>query len=92
MLLGLKYMLSSWGYKRNVMDVDSKFTSLTCESREILTVDVKDGNLICNWDVSRQTWQELQNSDEMQQLMSRAADQLKKGSVGGKGFAKGGPE
>ena len=91
MLLGVKYMLGNWGFKKNLMEVDSAYTSLKCDKKVVLTVEISAGGVECKWDGGWQSWTELQESEELKQLIINASEQVKKGNAG-KGFAKGGPQ
>ena len=92
MLLGVKYMLGNWGFKKSLMKVDDEYISLKCDKKTVLTVSVTTGGLVCNWDADWKTWAELQNCEEMKELITRTSEQLKKGAAAskGKGFTKDG--
>ena len=93
-MLGLRWQLSQWGtYAKDQIKVDDKTLTMKIGREPILAVSVSEGRIQLTWlNDEWSKWQELQESAELQQLITTANDSLTKASAAqpkGKGKSTG---
>ena len=93
-LFGLKKtMVQTWGWNKFAVWVDEAELTLKAEGELVVTASVVEGSgskkLVCDWNGEWATWQQLQRSSELAQLLLKAEETLGKTS-GNKGKGKNG--
>ena len=82
LMLGLRWQLSRWGtYAKEQIKVDDKTLTMKIGREPVLAVGTPEGRIQLNWlNDEWRNWQELQESVELQQLITTANDSLTKSS------------
>ena len=82
LMLGLRWQLSQWGtYAKDQIKIDDKTLTMKIGREPILAVSTPAGRVQLKWlNDEWSNWQELQESPELQQLITTANDSLTKAS------------
>ena len=96
-LMAMKRMLVEWEYPRSIVDIDLDTCTLSVGRKETVQVSVDSFSLQLKWvDGEWEKWEELQSSDELADIQSKAQARLDKAKgymANKKGMGKGeGPQ
>jgi hypothetical protein len=90
-LFALKKLLVSWGFASRSVYVDPDTSSMKICGVPLLEVSGNEGNMNINWlSKAWETWPDLQNNDDYQELMKKCSSSLQASqALKSKGAGKG---
>jgi hypothetical protein len=77
LLYKMKNMLASWGFQKRAIQIDEASCIMSVGEARIIKASAKDGKLTIEWmDDEWKQWDELNDSEEFQAMISKSRDDL----------------
>ena len=81
-LLGLRWQLGEWGFVKREDEIDDHYTKMAIAGKTVVQISSVQGDLKVEWAHGWAAWDEFQPSAQLQQIMDRANQVLKKQGKG----------
>ena len=81
-LLGLRWQLGEWCFVKREVEIDDHYTKMAIAGKTVVQVSSVPGDLKVEWAHGWAAWDEFQSSAQLQQIMDRANQVLKKQGKG----------
>jgi hypothetical protein len=81
-LLGLRWQLGEWGFVKREVEIDDHYTKMAIAGKTVVQISSVQGDLKVEWAHGWAAWDEFQSSAQLQQIMDRANQVLKKQGKG----------